>query len=71
MTKRLQLLKAVYSLNMNRLVELRTSDPNYLDVAEKVTKLHRRIKRKPRVKSMQLSMMHDMVTNFYPDHYND
>lgn len=64
MSKRLQLLKNTYSLNMQRLVDLRTSDPRYLDVAETVTKLHKRIKRKPRVKVVQEAMFRQYSCDF-------
>lgn len=64
MSKRLRLLKNAYTLNMQRLVELRTSDPRYMEVAETVTKLHKRIKRKPKVRVVQESMFRQYVCTF-------
>lgn len=49
---------------MQRLAELRTTDPNYWSVADTVRKLYKRLKRKPRVRVIQESMFRDYTIEY-------
>ena len=72
MTRRIRLLQNIRKFHIDELFRMRASDPNYFKHGDIVWKLTRRLKgKKKKVKIEQLSMIHEMCTNFYPDHYND
>ena len=57
---------------MDELFAMRNTDPNYFQHGEIVWKITKRLRpKKNKVNPEQLSLIHDMFTNFYPDHYND
>lgn len=64
MSKRLQLLKAVYSYNMERLRDMKSNDPNFWPLSGEIKRLHKRIKPKNKVKVVQESMFRDYTVEY-------
>lgn len=64
MSKRLQLLKAVYSYNMERLRDMKSNDPNFWPLSGEIKRLHKRIKPKHRSKVVQESMFRDYTVDY-------
>lgn len=64
MSKRINLLRAVYSHNMDILREMKPNDPNYWTLSGKITKLHKRIRPKNKTKVVQESMFRNYTIEY-------
>lgn len=64
MSNRIKLLKSVYSYNMERLRDMKSSDPNFWHLSGEIKRLHKRIKPKHRAKVVQESMFRDYTVEY-------